>query len=80
VLEQKENVIALPLAALFTDGFTKVLVVDDKNTAHMREIKTGLVGNELVEIKQGLEISEKVVTTGKERVGDGDLVTAIEVK
>lgn len=79
LLEQKENVIALPLAALFTDGFTKVLTVDNNNIAHFREIKVGLIGNELVEIKSGLDTSEKVITTGKERVNEGDVVTAIEV-
>lgn len=79
ILEQKENVIALPLAALFTDGFSKVLVVDDKNIAHAREIKVGLIGNELVEVKFGLAIGERVITTGKERVSDGDFVTPIEV-
>lgn len=79
LLEQKENVIALPLAALFTDGFTKVLVVDDKKIARMREIKVGLVGNELVEVKSGLNIGEQVITTGKERVSGGDEVTIVEV-
>jgi multidrug efflux pump subunit AcrA (membrane-fusion protein) len=80
LLEQKQDVMALPLVAIFTDGFSKVLIVDDKNIAHTREIKVGLVGNELVEIKSGLNISERVITIGKERVGDGDEVTVVEVK
>jgi multidrug efflux pump subunit AcrA (membrane-fusion protein) len=73
-------VIALPLLALFTDGFSKVLVVDNNNTARFRNITVGLVGNEMVEIKSGLNIGEKVITTGKERVGDGDVVTIAEEK
>lgn len=75
VMEEKNNVTALPLVALFTDGFSKVLVVDNNNIARFREIKTGLIGNELVEIKSGINVGEKVITTGKERVGDGDAVT-----
>jgi multidrug efflux pump subunit AcrA (membrane-fusion protein) len=75
LLEQKDNVIALPLVALFTDGFSKVMIVDNNNTARFREIKIGLVGNDLVEVKSGLSIGEKVITTGKERVSDGDVVT-----
>jgi multidrug efflux pump subunit AcrA (membrane-fusion protein) len=80
LLEQKGDVIALPLLALFTDGFSKVLVVDNNNTARFRNITVGLVGNEMVEIKSGLNIGEKVITTGKERVGDGDVVTIAEEK
>ncbi|MEO0074751.1 MAG: efflux RND transporter periplasmic adaptor subunit [candidate division WOR-3 bacterium] len=79
LLEQRENVIALPLVALFTDGFSKVLVVDENNIARAREIKVGLVGNELVEIKDGLRIGERVITVGKERVSDGDEVKVVEV-
>jgi multidrug efflux pump subunit AcrA (membrane-fusion protein) len=75
VMEEKSDVTALPLTALFTDGFNKVLVVDNNNIARFREIKTGLIGNELVEVKSGLNVGEQVITTGKERVGDGDAVT-----
>jgi len=77
-IEKKSDVIALPLSALFTDGFSKVLVTDNKNIAHFREIKVGLIGSEFVEITSGLNIGEKVVTTGKERVSDGDEVKTVE--
>ncbi|MBS4015661.1 MAG: efflux RND transporter periplasmic adaptor subunit [Candidatus Latescibacteria bacterium] len=80
LLERKTDVVALPLVALFTDGFSKVLVVDDENIAHARQISVGLVGNELAEIKFGLSPGERVITIGKERVSDGDKVTVIEVK
>lgn len=80
LLEEKNNVIAVPYAALFTDGFSQVMVVDADNVAHRREIKVGLVGDELIEVKSGLQLGERVITIGKERVSDGDKVTAVEVQ
>ena len=79
-IEKKSDVTALPLSALFTNGFSKVLVVDNKNIAHFRDIKAGLIGSEFIEILSGLSIGEKVITTGKERVSDGDEVTTIETR
>lgn len=76
-LEQKNDVIALPNAALFTNGSSKVLIVQD-GVAHMKEIKLGLVGNDYTEVLSGLAGGEKAVTIGKERVSDGDKVNTIE--
>lgn len=77
ILEQKKDVIALPIAALFTDGFSKVCVVEN-NIVHFREIKVGLIGDELVEVISGIKDGEKVITTGKERVKDGETVKPLE--
>ncbi|MCX7785688.1 MAG: efflux RND transporter periplasmic adaptor subunit [candidate division WOR-3 bacterium] len=79
LLEQKKDVITLPLTALFSNNYTKVLVVDKDNIARFREIKVGLMGDELVEIKSGLAIGEKVITTGKEWISDGEKVIPIEI-
>jgi multidrug efflux pump subunit AcrA (membrane-fusion protein) len=76
-LEQKNDVIALPNAALFTDGSQKVLVVQD-SIAHLKEIKLGLIGNDYAEVLSGIGSGEKVITVGKERVSDGDKVQTIE--
>jgi multidrug efflux pump subunit AcrA (membrane-fusion protein) len=76
-LEQKNDVVVLPNAALFTDGSNKVFVVDN-GVAHIKEIKLGLVGNEYAEVVSGLNGGEKVITVGKERVSDGDKVRTIE--
>ncbi len=76
-LEQKNDVIALPTAALFTDGSQKVLVVQD-GVAHLKEVKLGLIGNDYAEVLSGLAGGEKVITVGKERVSDGDKVKTIE--
>ncbi|HTW90856.1 MAG TPA: efflux RND transporter periplasmic adaptor subunit [bacterium] len=77
VLERRENVVVLPLAALFSTDQTKIIVVDG-TTAHFRHIATGLVGDDKVEVVSGVNVGEKVATTGKERVEDGQTVKPIE--
>jgi multidrug efflux pump subunit AcrA (membrane-fusion protein) len=77
-LEEKTDVIALPRTALFTNGFTKIAVLDD-SVARFREITTGLVGDRLIEVSSGLEAGERVITTGKERIEDGGKVRPVEV-
>ena len=77
-IEKKSDVTVLPLSALFTDGFSKVLVTDNKNIARFREIKVGLIGDEYIEVLSGLNIGEKVITTGKERINEGDEVKSVE--
>lgn len=77
VLEQKKDVLALPLTALFTNGFAKIAVLDG-NIARFREIETGLVGDRSVEILSGVSEGDKVITTGKERVEDGNEVRPVE--
>lgn len=78
ILEQKPDVVALPMTALFTNGLSEVAVLDG-NVARFTEIRTGLVGDLLVEIISGIQPGDKVITTGKERVKDGDEVKPVEV-
>lgn len=75
-LERREGVPAIPLSALFTDGKNRVMVIKD-GTAHLREIVTGLVGDELVEVRAGLNVGETIATTGKERIKDGETVQEV---
>ncbi len=77
VLERHDDVVAVPASALFTNGFDKIVVVDN-GTTRFREIETGLTGNELVEVVSGLAAGESVATTGKERVKDNEQVRTIE--
>ncbi|MFO7675650.1 MAG: efflux RND transporter periplasmic adaptor subunit [bacterium] len=77
-LEEKTDVIALTRAALFTNGYTRVAVLDD-SIARFRDIITGLVGDQLVEVTSGLEPGELVITTGKERIEDGGKVRPVGV-
>lgn len=76
VLERRGGVLVVPLSALFTDGSRRVLAVE-AGVARLREITTGLVGDELVEVRSGLAVGDTVATTGKERVRDGETVNPV---
>lgn len=77
VLEERENAVSVPLSALFTNDRAMLAVLDGR-TARMREVEIGLLGDRLVEISSGLSVGEQVVTTGKERIEDGDEVNPVE--
>jgi multidrug efflux pump subunit AcrA (membrane-fusion protein) len=76
-LEQRDSVVALPLTALFTNGLSRIAVLDG-NKARFREVRLGLVGDRAAEVVTGIEPGERVITTGKERVRDGDEVKPVE--
>jgi membrane fusion protein (multidrug efflux system) len=77
IAEEKKDVVSVPNSALFTDGHSRVVVVAG-GVARFRDIQTGLVGDQFVEVVSGLEPGEQVVTTGKENVKDGEAVNPIE--
>jgi len=77
VLERREAVVALPLTALFNDGSMRIAVLDG-TTARFRPIELGLIGDRAVEVVSGIQSGEKVITTGKERIKDGDEVKPAE--
>jgi len=79
VLERREHVVTVPLGALFAADRTRAVTVNG-TTARVRTIQVGLVGDALVEIVSGIQPGDKVATTGKERVQDGDVVRPIEAK
>lgn len=77
VLERREHVVEVPLGALFATDRTRAVTIDG-TTARVRTIQVGLVGDEKVEVISGINPGDKVATTGKERVQDGDAVRPIE--
>ena len=48
-----------------------VYVLDDKNIAHKKEVSTGIVSGEYIEIKSGLSSDDRVVVESETPVKDG---------
>ena len=60
----KDSALAVPLSALKTDkNGTYVIVIKDDGTTENRYVETGIYGDELVEIINGLSENEKVDVT-----------------
>jgi HlyD family secretion protein len=60
------NAIVIPAAALLTapDGLTTVITLDTDNAPHKQKVKTGIRDGANIQITDGLQGSERVVTVG----------------
>ncbi|MEO0184710.1 MAG: efflux RND transporter periplasmic adaptor subunit [candidate division WOR-3 bacterium] len=74
-LGDKKGVIAVPQDAMIDNS---VFVVKHDSTAERRPVKIGLVGDELVEIVEGLKENETVIVMGQQRLAGGEKVIPIE--
>ena len=62
MLEEKENVLWLPPAALRTfQGRTFVVVQDEDGSQRRVDVRTGIESNERVEILEGLEERQLII-------------------
>jgi len=68
VVGTRESTLRIPASALQNGS---VWVVDAQNLAHARPVQVGLEGSGSVEILQGLEAGEQVVTAGASLLSDG---------
>jgi len=60
------NALVIPQAAVLTSpsGNTSVIVIDSENKPHRKSVTLGIRDNPNVEVKEGLESGERVVTVG----------------
>ena len=69
-----EPAIMIPAAAVRADGERNVVFVVKDGIANERLVQTGLLENEEIEIKQGVQENEVVATSNIEKLGDGVIV------
>lgn len=73
--EKPPVVLVVPQAAIAQDqGGAYLFVVNDKNVAEQRRVKTGVSRDGLVAITDGLKVGEKVIVQGQQRVRPGMVV------
>lgn len=69
-----EPAIMIPASAVKTDGeINKVFVIKD-GVAQEHQVLLGLLENDLIEIKQGIQENETVATNNLDKLGDGVIV------
>jgi membrane fusion protein (multidrug efflux system) len=77
--EKVPTVVAVPQAAVALDQTGSYLfIVNDKNVAEQRRVKTGVSRDGLVAITEGLKAGEKVIIQGQQRVRPGMTVAPTE--
>jgi membrane fusion protein (multidrug efflux system) len=75
-LAKAPSVIAIPQAAIAIDqAGSYVYVVNDKNVAEQRRVKSGVSRDGMVAITEGLKAGEKVIIQGQQRVRPGMTAT-----
>jgi cobalt-zinc-cadmium efflux system membrane fusion protein len=63
--DEGDNALAIPRDAIIYEGSTaRVWVARDDKSVETREVKTGLISGNMVQIVDGLRASEKVITKG----------------
>jgi RND family efflux transporter MFP subunit len=76
IVNQKENALVVPRAALYRDGDRRWVYVLDHGKARRRAVEIGLLGTNEAEIVQGVSAGEQVLLPGTEPFVDGMRVRA----
>ncbi len=77
VIEEIDDVLAVPLSAVIEDGATQIVFVESNNTYFKHEVKVGMKDDRYIEIKDGLHAGELVVTQGTHQLMRASEGTAI---
>lgn len=65
-LDERKNVLTLPATTVYgTDEMHYVYTLNENGVREMREIKVGLIGNQKVEILDGIGLNESVILRSK---------------
>ncbi|MDR1970288.1 MAG: efflux RND transporter periplasmic adaptor subunit [Treponema sp.] len=79
VTNTRRDVPVIPREAVInTYGSWIVFVVDDRNIARRRVITLGLENETLIEVLDGLELGDRVVSAGQNFLSDGDPVRIVD--
>jgi RND family efflux transporter MFP subunit len=77
-VDRRPNALTVPRNAVVdSEGKRGVFLVDDGNVARFHVVRTGLQDGEKVEILEGLNDGQRVITTGAIALRNGDRVTLV---
>lgn len=77
--EHLASIIAIPRSALLYSGSQAYLyTVDETNTAHRVNVEVGLQVEDMIEIKEGLNVGDLLVTEGQSLLTEGTLVRVLQ--
>ena len=75
IVNVRENAVVIPETALIPKGDdVSVFVIDAESKAQPRPVKVGIRMAGTVEITSGLDVGEKVITEGFQKIGPGSKV------
>lgn len=74
VSEKAENVMTVPVDAIYYDGGVGNVYVYEDGAVHKKEVEVGVYDSELAEIRSGLDADELVVSTWSSELYEGSVV------
>lgn len=74
IAEKHDNVVTLPLSTIISQESNPYVFIVDNGKAIRRDIKIGIIQDEVVEIVSGVHSGETVVSVGQQMLQDGTLV------
>ena len=79
VTSRRTNVPVIPrMSVINTYGSWIVFIVDEKNIARRREVTLGIDNEDFIEILEGVNFGDMVVSAGQNFLSDGDLVRVVD--
>ena len=76
--ERRENAIVIPNEAILNDGISQSVFVVEDGKAYRRIVTTGLIGDGVVEVTEGLSGGEQLVVVGQSYLSEGAAVRIME--
>lgn len=76
--DKKENLIVVPVASIVNEGEEKVIYVLNGDKAEKREIKTGILNNEFIQVVEGVKEGETVLVKGQNFIKDDSKLQVVE--
>ncbi|MBI4589319.1 MAG: efflux RND transporter periplasmic adaptor subunit, partial [Candidatus Rokubacteria bacterium] len=80
ILARKTQVLTLPAPVILQQGEDEFVFVVEGDRAHLRKIRTGLRGEEVLEVVSGLKVGELIVDQGRAKLKDGQRVEVLNAK
>jgi RND family efflux transporter MFP subunit len=79
VTSRRINVPVIPrMSVINTYGSWIVFIVDERNIARRREVTLGIDNEDFIEILEGVNFGDMVVSAGQNFLSDGDLVRVVD--
>jgi len=80
ILAAKTRALTLPASVILQQGEDEFIFVLEGGKARLRKIKTGIRGEDVIEVASGLQLGELVIDQGRARLRDGQSVEVLNAK
>jgi membrane fusion protein (multidrug efflux system) len=78
VYDMRKNAILIPRASIVEDEANQTVFVIENEVARKRTIRTGLTSGAMIEVLEGLQGDERIVTIGQSGLRDGGKVKVVD--